>query len=183
MEDAEIRNKTYRHGDKLIVTCHEGFKIRYPDLHNMVSLCRDDGTWDNLPLCQGGCRARVPNRSRGPRSARTPCTGIGVPAPSLQKHSWKYLIVQEIGGWRPGVSSVMNYCNENSIYTHFSGGENILMANLTEASVRLQRIFIMRSLFIMHKDQKNNQIQIYPNRTVSIPCTFKICLGRRRPCL
>ncbi|XP_046933149.1 sushi domain-containing protein 4 isoform X4 [Lynx rufus] len=52
VEDAEIRNKTYRHGDKLIVTCHEGFKIRYPDLHNMVSLCRDDGTWDNLPLCQ-----------------------------------------------------------------------------------------------------------------------------------
>lgn len=97
VEDAEIRNKTYRHGDKLIVTCHEGFKIRYPDLHNMVSLCRDDGTWDNLPLCQGGCRARVPNRSRGPRSACAPCTGIGVPAPSLQKHSRKYLIVQEIG--------------------------------------------------------------------------------------
>ncbi|XP_044904385.1 sushi domain-containing protein 4 isoform X3 [Felis catus] len=56
VEDAEIRNKTYRHGDKLIVTCHEGFKIRYPDLHNMVSLCRDDGTWDNLPLCQGCLR-------------------------------------------------------------------------------------------------------------------------------
>lgn len=54
IEDAEIRNKTYRHGDKLIVACHEGFKIRYPDLYNMVSLCRDDGTWDNLPLCQGG---------------------------------------------------------------------------------------------------------------------------------
>ncbi|XP_025782076.1 sushi domain-containing protein 4 [Puma concolor] len=56
VEDAEIRNKTYRHGDKLIITCHEGFKIRYPDLHNMVSLCRDDGTWDNLPLCQGCLR-------------------------------------------------------------------------------------------------------------------------------
>ncbi|XP_058558148.1 sushi domain-containing protein 4 isoform X1 [Neofelis nebulosa] len=56
VEDAEIRNKTYRQGDKLIVTCHEGFKIRYPDLHNMVSLCRDDGTWDNLPLCQGCLR-------------------------------------------------------------------------------------------------------------------------------
>uniref|UniRef100_A0A452UND0 Sushi domain containing 4 n=1 Tax=Ursus maritimus TaxID=29073 RepID=A0A452UND0_URSMA len=56
IEDAEIRNKTYRHGDKLIVACHEGFKIRYPDLYNMVSLCRDDGTWDNLPLCQGCLR-------------------------------------------------------------------------------------------------------------------------------
>uniref|UniRef100_A0A8C9JYH3 Sushi domain containing 4 n=1 Tax=Panthera tigris altaica TaxID=74533 RepID=A0A8C9JYH3_PANTA len=56
VEDAEIRNKTYRQGDKLIVTCHDGFKIRYPDLHNMVSLCRDDGTWDNLPLCQGCLR-------------------------------------------------------------------------------------------------------------------------------
>lgn len=53
IEDAEIHNKTYRHGDKLIVTCQEGFKIRYPDLYNLVSLCRDDGTWDNLPICQG----------------------------------------------------------------------------------------------------------------------------------
>lgn len=53
IEDAEIHNKTYRHGDKLIVTCHEGYKIRYPDLYNLVSLCRDDGTWDNLPICQG----------------------------------------------------------------------------------------------------------------------------------
>ncbi|KAB0376841.1 hypothetical protein FD755_011285 [Muntiacus reevesi] len=52
IEDAEIHNKTYRHGDKLIITCHEGFKIRYPDLYNVVSLCRDDGTWDNLPICQ-----------------------------------------------------------------------------------------------------------------------------------
>ncbi|KAH0507007.1 Sushi domain-containing protein 4 [Microtus ochrogaster] len=56
IEDAEIHNKTYRHGDKLIITCHEGFKIRYPDLYNMVSLCRDDGTWDNLPICQGCLR-------------------------------------------------------------------------------------------------------------------------------
>ncbi|XP_032173438.1 sushi domain-containing protein 4-like [Mustela erminea] len=56
IDDAEIHNRTYRHGDKLIVTCHEGFKIRYPDLYNMVSLCRDDGTWDNLPLCQGCLR-------------------------------------------------------------------------------------------------------------------------------
>lgn len=53
IEDAEIHNKTYRHGDKLIITCHEGFKIRYPDLYNMASLCRDDGTWDHLPICQG----------------------------------------------------------------------------------------------------------------------------------
>ncbi|OBS64715.1 hypothetical protein A6R68_06740, partial [Neotoma lepida] len=56
IEDAEIHNKTYRHGDKLIITCHEGFKIRYPDLYNMVSLCRDDGTWNNLPICQGCLR-------------------------------------------------------------------------------------------------------------------------------
>lgn len=53
IEDAEIHNKTYRHGDKLIIACHEGFKIRYPDLYNTASLCRDDGTWDNLPICQG----------------------------------------------------------------------------------------------------------------------------------
>ncbi|XP_045154030.1 sushi domain-containing protein 4 isoform X3 [Echinops telfairi] len=52
IEDAEIHNKTYRHGEKLLITCHEGFKIRYPDLYNMVSLCRDDGTWGNLPICQ-----------------------------------------------------------------------------------------------------------------------------------
>ncbi|XP_045365441.2 sushi domain-containing protein 4 isoform X4 [Camelus bactrianus] len=56
IEDAEIHNKTYRHGDKLIIMCHEGFKIRYPDLYNVVSLCRDDGTWDNLPICQGCLR-------------------------------------------------------------------------------------------------------------------------------
>nr|XP_025844584.1 sushi domain-containing protein 4 [Vulpes vulpes] len=56
IEDAEIRNKTYRRGDMLTVACHEGFRIRYPDPYNMVSLCRDDGTWDNLPLCQGCLR-------------------------------------------------------------------------------------------------------------------------------
>ncbi|XP_021102085.1 sushi domain-containing protein 4 isoform X1 [Heterocephalus glaber] len=56
IEDAEIHNKTYRHGDKLIIACHEGFKIRYPDLYNVASLCQDDGTWDNLPLCQGCLR-------------------------------------------------------------------------------------------------------------------------------
>lgn len=53
IEDAEIHNKTYRYGDKLIIACRDGFKIRYPNLYNLVSLCRDDGTWDNLPICQG----------------------------------------------------------------------------------------------------------------------------------
>ncbi|XP_061481085.1 sushi domain-containing protein 4 isoform X5 [Rhineura floridana] len=52
VEDAEVHNKTYRTGDKLIISCHEGFQIRYPDLDNMVSVCQDDGTWDNLPICQ-----------------------------------------------------------------------------------------------------------------------------------
>ncbi|KAG8504718.1 Sushi domain-containing protein 4, partial [Galemys pyrenaicus] len=56
IEDAEIHNKTYRHGDKLVISCHEGFKIRYPDLYNMVSLCHEDGTWGNLPICQGCLR-------------------------------------------------------------------------------------------------------------------------------
>ncbi|KAJ7409130.1 Sushi domain-containing protein 4 [Pitangus sulphuratus] len=59
VEDAEIHNKTYRTGDKLIISCHEGFQIRYPDLDNMVSICQDDGTWDNLPLCQGCLRPLV----------------------------------------------------------------------------------------------------------------------------
>ncbi|XP_048699252.1 sushi domain-containing protein 4 isoform X5 [Caretta caretta] len=52
VEDAEVHNKTYRTGDKLIISCHEGFQIRYPDLDNMVSICQDDGMWDNLPICQ-----------------------------------------------------------------------------------------------------------------------------------
>ncbi|XP_067150779.1 sushi domain-containing protein 4 [Apteryx mantelli] len=56
VEDAEIHNKTYRTGDKLIISCHEGFQIRYPDLDNLVSICQDDGTWDNLPICQGCLR-------------------------------------------------------------------------------------------------------------------------------
>ncbi|XP_075269175.1 sushi domain-containing protein 4 isoform X1 [Opisthocomus hoazin] len=59
VEDAEIHNKTYRTGDKLIISCHEGFQIRYPDLDNMVSICQDDGTWDNLPICQGCLRPLV----------------------------------------------------------------------------------------------------------------------------
>ncbi|NXY82092.1 SUSD4 protein, partial [Alcedo cyanopectus] len=59
VEDAEIHNKTYRTGDKLIISCHEGFQIRYPDLDNMISICQDDGTWDNLPICQGCLRPLV----------------------------------------------------------------------------------------------------------------------------
>ncbi|XP_052534233.1 sushi domain-containing protein 4 [Tympanuchus pallidicinctus] len=59
VEDAKIHNKTYRTGDKLIISCHEGFQIRYPDLDNMVSICQDDGTWDNLPICQGCLRPLV----------------------------------------------------------------------------------------------------------------------------
>ncbi|XP_058881276.1 sushi domain-containing protein 4-like isoform X4 [Acipenser ruthenus] len=52
IEDAEIYNKTYRPGDKLIIICHEGFQIHYPDMDKMVSVCQDDGTWDTLPICQ-----------------------------------------------------------------------------------------------------------------------------------
>ncbi|RXM29379.1 Sushi domain-containing protein 4 [Acipenser ruthenus] len=63
IEDAEIYNKTYRPGDKLIITCHEGFQIRYPDTDNMVSICQDDGTWDSLPICQGCLRPSVPSHS------------------------------------------------------------------------------------------------------------------------
>ncbi|XP_057875742.1 sushi domain-containing protein 4 isoform X2 [Melospiza georgiana] len=59
VEDADVHNKTYRTGDKLIISCHEGFQIRYPDLDNMVSICQDDGTWDNLPICQGCLRPLV----------------------------------------------------------------------------------------------------------------------------
>uniref|UniRef100_H2ZTG3 Sushi domain containing 4 n=1 Tax=Latimeria chalumnae TaxID=7897 RepID=H2ZTG3_LATCH len=59
VEDADLFNKTYRPGDKLIVNCHEGFQIRYPDFDNMVSICQDDGKWDNLPICQGCLRPMV----------------------------------------------------------------------------------------------------------------------------
>ncbi|XP_070590461.1 sushi domain-containing protein 4 isoform X5 [Erythrolamprus reginae] len=52
VEDAEIQNKTYRTGDKLIISCHEGFQIHFSDLDNLISVCQDDGTWDNLPICQ-----------------------------------------------------------------------------------------------------------------------------------
>lgn len=60
IEDADVHNKTYRHGDQLVVACHEGFKLRYPDLYNLVAFCRDDGTWDNLPICQGAGGGRGP---------------------------------------------------------------------------------------------------------------------------
>ncbi|KAJ8341776.1 hypothetical protein SKAU_G00340670 [Synaphobranchus kaupii] len=47
--DAEVQNQTYRPGDQLILSCHEGFQIRYPDTDIMQSVCQDDGSWDNLP--------------------------------------------------------------------------------------------------------------------------------------
>uniref|UniRef100_A0A8C6YA68 Sushi domain containing 4 n=1 Tax=Naja naja TaxID=35670 RepID=A0A8C6YA68_NAJNA len=56
VEDAEIQNKTYRTGNKLIISCHEGFQIHFSDLDTLVSICQDDGTWDNLPICQGCLR-------------------------------------------------------------------------------------------------------------------------------
>lgn len=53
IEDADVTNKTYRPGDSLIISCHEGFQIRYPDTETMESVCQADGTWDNQPTCQG----------------------------------------------------------------------------------------------------------------------------------
>ncbi|XP_043916121.1 sushi domain-containing protein 4 [Protopterus annectens] len=53
---AEVYNKTYKPGDKLIVKCHDGFQIRYPDLDSTASVCQDDGLWDILPICQGCLR-------------------------------------------------------------------------------------------------------------------------------
>ncbi|KAG5857408.1 sushi domain-containing protein 4 [Anguilla rostrata] len=61
--DAEVQNKTYRPGDQLIVSCHEGFQIRYPDTDMMQSVCQDDGSWDNLPTCQGCMCPVVPPHS------------------------------------------------------------------------------------------------------------------------
>ncbi|XP_073412513.1 sushi domain-containing protein 4 isoform X2 [Dendrobates tinctorius] len=52
IEDADVLNKTYKAGDKLVMSCREGFQTRYPDFDNMASICQDDGTWENLPLCQ-----------------------------------------------------------------------------------------------------------------------------------
>ncbi|XP_031757650.1 sushi domain-containing protein 4 isoform X1 [Xenopus tropicalis] len=59
VEDADILNKTYKTGDKLIMSCRDGFQTRYPDLDNMASICQDDGTWDNLAMCQGCLRPLV----------------------------------------------------------------------------------------------------------------------------
>ncbi|XP_078069763.1 sushi domain-containing protein 4 [Mustelus asterias] len=59
IEDADVYNSTYQPGDQLTVSCHRGFQIRYPDMDNMVSLCPDDGIWDNLPTCQGCLKPQV----------------------------------------------------------------------------------------------------------------------------
>ncbi|XP_018599396.1 sushi domain-containing protein 4 isoform X2 [Scleropages formosus] len=63
VEDADVFYKTYRPGDQLIVSCHGGFQIRYPDTDTMQSVCQDDGTWANLPICQGCLRPMVPPHS------------------------------------------------------------------------------------------------------------------------
>ncbi|TRY93623.1 hypothetical protein DNTS_027250 [Danionella cerebrum] len=39
VEDADVLNKTYRPGDGLIISCNEGFQIRYPDTETMESVC------------------------------------------------------------------------------------------------------------------------------------------------
>ncbi|XP_059838664.1 sushi domain-containing protein 4 isoform X1 [Hypanus sabinus] len=59
IEDADVYNSTYRPGDRLIISCHQGFQIRYPDMDIMVAVCPNDGMWDNLPSCQGCLRPRV----------------------------------------------------------------------------------------------------------------------------
>ncbi|XP_069464724.1 sushi domain-containing protein 4 isoform X2 [Ambystoma mexicanum] len=59
VQDADIHNKTYKPGSRLIISCHEGFQTRYPDLDSMASTCQDDGSWDNLPVCQGCLRPLV----------------------------------------------------------------------------------------------------------------------------
>ncbi|KAJ8288720.1 hypothetical protein COCON_G00013790 [Conger conger] len=61
--DAEVQNQTYRPGDQLSVSCHEGFQIRYPDTDMMHSVCQEDGSWDNLPTCQGCLSPMVPPHS------------------------------------------------------------------------------------------------------------------------
>ncbi|TSO25241.1 Sushi domain-containing protein 4 [Bagarius yarrelli] len=63
IEDAHVTNKTYRPGDNLIIRCHEGFQIRYPDTDSMESVCQEDGTWDNQPICQGCLRPLIPPHS------------------------------------------------------------------------------------------------------------------------
>ncbi|KAM9316872.1 sushi domain-containing protein 4 [Gastrophryne carolinensis] len=59
IEDADVLNKTYRARDKLVISCRDGFQTRYPDLDNMASVCQDDGSWENLPMCQGCLRPLV----------------------------------------------------------------------------------------------------------------------------
>ncbi|KAI4875297.1 hypothetical protein NFI96_022573, partial [Prochilodus magdalenae] len=63
IEDADVANKTYKPGDILDISCHEGFQIRYPDMDNMESVCQEDGTWDNQPICQGCLRPLIPPHS------------------------------------------------------------------------------------------------------------------------
>ncbi|XP_027028457.1 sushi domain-containing protein 4 isoform X1 [Tachysurus fulvidraco] len=63
IEDAVVANKTYRPGDNLIIRCYEGFQIRYPDTESMESVCQEDGTWDNQPICQGCLRPLIPPHS------------------------------------------------------------------------------------------------------------------------
>lgn len=63
IEDADVTNKTYRPGDSLLISCHDGFQIRYPDMETMVSICQADGTWDNQPTCQGCLRPLIPPHS------------------------------------------------------------------------------------------------------------------------
>ncbi|XP_076834342.1 sushi domain-containing protein 4 [Brachyhypopomus gauderio] len=63
IEDADVVNKTYRPGDNLAISCHEGFQIRYPDMDNMESVCQEGGTWDNQPTCQGCLRPLLPPHS------------------------------------------------------------------------------------------------------------------------
>lgn len=53
VDDADVVNKTYRPGDQLVVSCHGGYQIRYPDADTVQSVCQDDGSWANLPVCQG----------------------------------------------------------------------------------------------------------------------------------
>ncbi|XP_036398620.1 sushi domain-containing protein 4 isoform X2 [Megalops cyprinoides] len=61
--DAEVQNQTYRPGDQLVISCHDEFQIRYPDTDIMQSVCQDDGSWDNLPVCQGCLRPIIPPHS------------------------------------------------------------------------------------------------------------------------
>ncbi|XP_023655485.1 sushi domain-containing protein 4 isoform X2 [Paramormyrops kingsleyae] len=63
VDDADVVNKTYRPGDQLVVSCHGGYQIRYPDADTVQSVCQDDGSWANLPVCQGCLRPMIPPHS------------------------------------------------------------------------------------------------------------------------